>query len=53
LTRIDAASAVFENPAHDYPKMIRYTRRADGALEAVISAEEGRRARTFVFARQP
>ena len=49
LTRIDDVSATFENPAHDYPKMIRYTKRPDGSLEAVISAEGGQKAQTYVF----
>ena len=35
LTKIDDTSATFENPAHDFPKMIRYTKRPDGSLEAV------------------
>ena len=52
LTKIDATSATFENPAHDFPKMIRYTKRPDGSLEAVISGEAGQKARTFVFKRQ-
>ena len=52
LTKIDEASATFENPAHDYPKMIRYTKRADGSLEAVISAEGGQKALTYVFVRK-
>ncbi len=52
LTKIDDASATFENPAHDYPKMIRYTKRADGSLEAVISAEGGQKAQTYLFKRQ-
>ena len=52
LTRIDETSATFENPEHDFPKMVRYTRRADGALEAVIS-DGGQKAQTFVFKREP
>jgi hypothetical protein len=52
LTKIDETSATFENPAHDYPKIIRYTRRPDGSLEAVISAEGGQKPQTSVFKRQ-
>ena len=52
LTKIDDTSATFENPAHDFPKMIRYTKRPDGSLEAVISGEGGQKAQTFVFKRQ-
>lgn len=52
LTTIDEASATFENPTHDFPKMIRYTKRADGSLEAVVSGAEGQKPQTFVFKRQ-
>jgi hypothetical protein len=41
----------FENPAHDFPKMIRYTLRADGTLEARVS-DGGQQAETFVFTRR-
>src|SRR4026208_1993662 len=30
LTKIDADSATFENPAHDFPKAIRYAKKPDG-----------------------
>ena len=52
LTKIDADSATFENPAHDFPKMVRYTRKPDGSLEAVVSGDANQRAQTFVFKRQ-
>ena len=52
LTKIDETSATFENPEHDFPKMIRYTKRPDGALEAVVS-DGGQKAQTFVFRREP
>jgi hypothetical protein len=52
LTTIDESSATFENPAHDFPKMIRYTKKADGSLEAVISGANGAKPQTFVFVRQ-
>jgi Domain of unknown function (DUF6265) len=52
LTRIDADSATFENPSHDFPKMIRYTRRPDGSLEARVSGAGGERPQTFTFTRQ-
>lgn len=51
LTKIDADSAVFENPAHDFPTMIRYARRPDGTLEAVVSGSTGRPL-NYVFKRQ-
>jgi hypothetical protein len=50
LTAITADSATFENPMHDFPKMIRYTKRADGSLEARVS-DGGQKAETFVFKR--
>ena len=53
LTAIDANAATFENPAHDFPKMIRYTRREDGGLEARVSGSNGERAQSFVFTRLP
>ena len=52
LTRIGADSATFENPSHDFPKMIRYTRRPDGSLEARVSGAGGERPQTFIFTRQ-
>lgn len=45
LTGITDGSAVFENPTHDYPKVIRYAMSADGAtLETTIAGENGSRA---------
>ncbi len=52
LTSLTAGSATFENPAHDFPKMIQYTKRADGTLEARVS-DGASRVETFVFKRQP
>jgi hypothetical protein len=52
LTSADDNNAVFENPAHDFPKMIRYTKRPDGSLEAVVSGEAGTKPQVFVFKRQ-
>jgi hypothetical protein len=49
LTKIDADSATFENPTHDFPKMIRYVRKPDGTMEATISGAPNQRATTFVF----
>jgi hypothetical protein len=50
LTELSKGSATFENPAHDFPKMIRYTLRPDGTLEARVS-DGGQRAESFVFHR--
>jgi hypothetical protein len=52
LTKIDADNAIFENPAHDFPKMIRYTKRPDGSLEAAVSGAPGSKPLTFLFTRQ-
>ena len=52
MTAFSAQSATFENPAHDFPKMIRYTLRPDGILDATIS-DGGKRAQTFTFKRVP
>lgn len=52
LTAIDASSATFENPGHDFPKKIRYALRPDGSLEATISGDRGQRAMAFVFTRR-
>jgi len=45
-------SATFENPAHDFPKMIRYAKRGDGTLEARVR-DGGQRGETFIFRRTP
>jgi len=50
LTAIAADSATFENPLHDFPKMIRYARRPDGSLEARVS-DGSQKGETFVFKR--
>jgi len=52
LTGIDATSATFENPTHDFPKMIRYALREDGSLEATIGGAAGQKPVTFTFKKQ-
>ena len=52
LTQVTKDSATFENPSHDYPKAIKYTRRADGALETAISGAANQRVVTVVLKRQ-
>jgi hypothetical protein len=50
LSALSARSATFENPRHDFPKMIRYTLRPDGRLEAQVS--DGRKkGESFLFTR--
>jgi Domain of unknown function (DUF6265) len=52
LTAITADSATFENPAHDFPKRVRYSRRADGALETTISGDANQPKESFVLTRE-
>lgn len=51
LVRQDAASATFENPAHDYPQRIAYVRGGD-TLTATISAIDGSKPRTWTYRRR-
>ena len=50
LTSVAKESATFENPKHDFPKMIQYALRAGGKLEARVS-DGGQKAESFVFTR--
>jgi hypothetical protein len=50
LSEIGTESVTFANPAHDFPKEIRYARRTDGTLEARVSGG-GKHAEVFVFRR--
>lgn len=52
LTKISADSATFENPDHDFPRAITYTKRADGGVDATISGAPGQRALTYSFKRK-
>ena len=52
LTNVTADSATFENPSHDYPKAIKYTRRADASLETAISGAPNQRTVTVVLKKQ-
>jgi hypothetical protein len=52
LTKLERETAVFENPAHDFPKMIRYRLLADGSLEATVSGAAGSKPQTFLFKRR-
>jgi Domain of unknown function (DUF6265) len=51
LTAVDAQAATFENPSHDFPKKIRYAKRADGGLDATISGDGGK-TETLQFKRE-
>jgi hypothetical protein len=50
LTALSRHTATFENPAHDFPKVIRYTLGPDQMLEARVS-DGGERAESVVFKR--
>jgi hypothetical protein len=51
LTSISPDAATFENPSHDYPKLIRYAKKADGTLETTIAGEGGQRAQRVTLKR--
>ena len=52
LTEAAPGRAVFENRAHDFPQVIRYTRNADGSLLAQIEGPRGGQTRTIDFLMQ-
>jgi Domain of unknown function (DUF6265) len=52
LTHLEGKSATFENPSHDFPKIVTYKARPDGSLEASISGEQGQRRMSWVFERK-
>lgn len=51
LTSWDGTTAVFENPEHDFPKRVRYTKTGPDALTAVVDGGEGTDALTFAYTR--
>jgi len=42
LTRVDGQSAVFENPQHDHPKIIRYKKTGDTLVAEIEGDERGK-----------
>ena len=52
LTKVTPDSATFENPAHDFPKMIRYSKLPDGSLETMVAGADGARPVTVVLKKQ-
>jgi len=52
LTGIDDRQVTFENPDHDFPRLIRYAHLADGSLETTISAGGEERAQRVVLRRE-
>jgi hypothetical protein len=49
LTQLTPDSLTFENPQHDFPKVIKYSRKADGSLETAISGAPGSRVITVTL----
>jgi hypothetical protein len=49
LTKVSADSVTFENPDHDFPQSITYTKRADDGYDATIAGAPGQRALTYSF----
>lgn len=52
LTAITPDSVTFENPSHDFPKLIRYAKLADGSLQTTISGGAGTRETTVTLKKQ-
>ena len=52
LTTLTADSVTFENPTHDYPKAIRYSRRPDGSIETVVSGTARQPVETVILTRR-
>ena len=49
LTRLTGQAAIFENPAHDYPKRVMYRKNSDGSLVASVDAGEGTKSQSFSY----
>jgi hypothetical protein len=52
LTESTATSATFENPAHDFPKKIRYSLNAEGLLVTEVSGAAGSRVISVTLKKQ-
>jgi hypothetical protein len=48
-TKVSADSITFENPEHDFPRSIIYTKNAEGGVDVVVSGAPGQRALTYSF----
>jgi len=53
LTQRAENRAVFENPQHDHPKIIRYSKEVDGSLHAEIEGDEKGKHKKMEFRFQP
>lgn len=49
MTRLTATEAVFENPAHDFPKRITYRKTAAGSIVASVDAGPGSKSFAFTY----
>jgi hypothetical protein len=49
LTRLNAQEAIFENPAHDFPKRIIYRRKSANEMTATVDAGEGTKSQEFIY----
>ncbi len=49
LTSVTTTEAVFENPAHDFPKRITYHKTAAGSLVASVDGGPGSKGFTFTY----
>ena len=49
LTGAAGGSWSFENPGHDFPKLIRYSKNADGTVTAHLEGDEGGKPATQEF----
>lgn len=52
MTSFTEKSATFENPAHDYPKKIRYSLTPEGLLQTEVSGAAGSRVTTVILKKQ-
>jgi len=52
LTQLAPDSLTFENPQHDFPKVIKYSKKADGTLETAISGAPGSRVITVTLTKK-
>ena len=52
LTQLTPDSLTFENPQHDFPKVIKYSKKADGSLETAISGAPGSRVITVTLTKK-
>jgi hypothetical protein len=52
LTQLAPDSLTFENPQHDFPKVIKYSKKADGSLETAISGAPGSRVITVTLVKK-